>query len=433
MEVRIIEPVKPRQEKRKRVCAYARVSSGSEAQGESLENQTTYYQNLIEANPEYEFAGVFADQGITGTKENRPEFQKMLELVRKGHIDLILTKSISRFARNTTIVLELVRELKMLGVEVVFEKEQISSLSGDGELMLAVLSSFAQAESKNVSDNLKWRYQRKFQNGELAINATRFLGYDKNKQGELVINPAQAEVVKRIFEAALAGQGSFVIARQLNEEGVATVAGGKWHSSTVLGILKNEKYRGDAKLQKTYRKDHLGKKKCWNYGEVESFYIANNHLPIISGDMWEEAQRQIALRAAAKGNVAGKNAAYTNRYPLTGMLFCGKCGAPLRRRTWNSSHSCRKIVWQCSNYVKNGKIACPGISIDDDAVSRLNIQEKTVVEEVIRHGKKHYRYTRKVEPDQSGGKPATAEKTNRCLLPGIHRSGRTAIQLRSPG
>ena len=433
MKVRIIESVKPRQEKHKRVCAYARVSSDSEAQGESLENQTTYYQDLIEANPEYEFAGVFADQGISGTKEARPEFQKMLELARKGHIDLILTKSISRFARNTTIVLELVRELKMLGVEVVFEKEQISSLSGDGELMLTVLSSFAQAESKNVSDNLKWRYQRKFQNGELAINATRFLGYDKNKQGELVINPAQAEVVKRIFEAALAGQGSFVIARQLNEEGVATVAGGKWHSSTVLGILKNEKYRGDAKLQKTYRKDHLGKKKCWNYGEVESFYIANNHPPIISGDMWEEAQRQIALHAAGKGNVAGKNAAYTNRYPLTGMLLCGKCGAPLRRRTWNSSRSCKKIVWQCSNYVKNGKIACPGISIDDDAVSRLNIQEKTVVEEVLRHGKKHYRYTRKVEPEQSGGKPATAEKTNRCLLPGIHRSGRTVVQLRSPG
>ena len=433
MKVRIIEPVKPRQEKRKRVCAYARVSSGSEAQGESLENQTTYYQNLIEANPEYEFAGVFADQGITGTKENRPEFQKMLELARKGQVDLILTKSISRFARNTTIVLELVRELKMLGVEVVFEKEQISSLSGDGELMLTVLSSFAQAESKNVSDNLKWRYQRKFQNGELAINATRFLGYDKNKQGELVINPAQAEVVKQIFEDYIGGKGSFVIAKDLNAEGIETVAGGKWHSSTVLGILKNEKYRGDAKLQKTYRKDHLGKKKCWNYGEVESFYIANNHPPIISGDMWEEAQRQIALRAAAKGNVAGKNAAYTNRYPLTGMLLCGKCGAPLRRRTWNSSRSCKKIVWQCSNYVKNGKIACPGISIDDDAVSRLNIQEKTVVEEVLRHGKKHYRYTRKVEPEQSGGKPATAEKTNRCLLPGIHRSGRTVVQLRSPG
>ena len=433
MKVRIIEPVKPRQEKRKRVCAYARVSSGSEAQGESLENQTTYYQNLIEANPEYEFAGVFADQGITGTKENRPEFQKMLELVRKGHIDLILTKSISRFARNTTIVLELVRELKMLGVEVVFEKEQISSLSGDGELMLTVLSSFAQAESKNVSDNLKWRYQRKFQNGELAINAARFLGYDKNKQGELVINPAQAEVVKRIFEAALAGQGSFVIARQLNEEGVATVAGGKWHSSTVLGILKNEKYRGDAKLQKTYRKDHLGKKKCRNHGEVDSFYIENNHPPIISGDMWEEAQRQIVLRAAAKGNVSGKNAAYTNRYPLTGMLFCAKCGATLRRRTWNSNHSCKKVVWQCSNYVRNGKHACQGTTVDDAVVSKMNIQNATMVEEVFKHGEKHYRYTGKDKSVEPCGKSGAEEKTRGCVLPGIDRSGRAVIKLRSPG
>ena len=183
MKVRIIEPSLVIAFKRKRVCAYARVSSDSDAQGESLENQTQYYQGLIESNPEHEFAGVFADQGITGTKDDRPEFQRMLALARAGKLDVILTKSISRFARNTTIVLELVRELKMLGVEVVFEKEQISSLSGDGELMLTVLSSFAQAESKNVSDNLKWRYQRKFQNGELAINAARFLGYDKNKQG----------------------------------------------------------------------------------------------------------------------------------------------------------------------------------------------------------------------------------------------------------
>ena len=154
MKVRIIEPVKPRQEKRKRVCAYARVSSGSEAQGESLENQTNYYQTLIEANPDYEYAGVFADQGITGTKDNRPEFQKMLDLARSGNLDLILTKAISRFARNTAIVLELVRELKELGTEVIFEKENISSWSGDGELMLTVLSAFAQEESKNVSENI---------------------------------------------------------------------------------------------------------------------------------------------------------------------------------------------------------------------------------------------------------------------------------------
>lgn len=433
MKVRIIEPVKPRQEKRKRVCAYARVSSDSEAQGESLENQTQYYQGLIETNPDYEYTGVFADQGSTGTKDDRPEFQKMLTLARAGKLDLILTKSISRFARNTTIVLELVRELKELGVEVFFEKEQISSSSGDGELMLTVLSAFAQEESKNVSDNQKWRYRRKFQNGEVAINTTRFLGYDKNKNRELVINSGQEKVVKRIFEDYIGGKGSFVIAKDLNAEGIETVAGGRWHSSTILGILKNEKYMGDAKLQKTYSADHLRKKKCVNHGEIDSYYIENNHPPIISRDVWQEAQRQIALRGKAKGNWAEIRAKYQTRYPLTGMLFCSKCGAPLRRRVWNSKYACRKIVWQCSNYIKNGKIACPGISIDDDAVSRLNIQEKTVVEEVLRHGKKHYRYTRKAQSLQSCGKSGAEEKTRGGVLPGIDRSGRTVIKLRSPG
>ena len=433
MKVRIIEPVKPRQEKRKQVCAYARVSSDSEAQGESLENQTQYYQGLIEANLDYEYIGVFADQGITGTKDDRPEFQKMLALARAGKLDLILTKSISRFARNTTIVLELVRELKEMGVEVFFEKEQISSSSGDGELMLTVLSAFAQEESKNVSDNLKWRYRRKFQNGEVAINTTRFLGYDKNKNGELVINPGQAKVVKRIFDDYLGGKGSFVIAKDLNAEGVETVAGGGWHSSTILGILKNEKYMGDAKLQKTYSADHLRKKKCVNHGEIDSYYIENNHPPIIPRVVWEEAQRQIALRGKAKGNSAEIRAKYQIRYPLTGMLFCGKCGAPLRRRTWNSNHACKKIVWQCSNYVKNGKHACLGTTVDDAVVSRLNIQNETVVEEVLRYGEKHYRYTRKAQSHQPCGKPGAEEKTRSSVLPGINRSGRTVIKLRSPG
>ena len=433
MRVRIIEPVKPRQEKRKRVCAYARVSSGSEAQGESLENQTTYYQDLIESNPEYEFAGVFADQGISGTKEARPEFQKMLELARKGQVDLILTKSISRFARNTTIVLELVRELKMLGVEVVFEKEQISSLSGDGELMLTVLSAFAQEESKNVSENIKWRYRRKFQNGEVAINTTRFLGYDKNKNGELVINPGQAKVVRRIFDDYIGGKGSFVIAKDLNAEGIETVSGGMWHSSTILGILRNEKYKGDAKLQKTFSKDHLRKKKCVNHGEIDSYYIENNHPPIIPRDVWEEAQRQIVLRAKSKGNGEETKNKYQNRYPLTGMLFCAKCGAPLRRRTWNSNHSCKKVVWQCSNYIKIGKHACQGTTVDDAVVSRMNIQSETMVEEVFKHGEKHYRYTCKVKSVEPSGKSGAEEKTGSRLLPGIDRSGRAVIKLRSPG
>ena len=433
MRVRIIEPLPTAEPKRKRACAYARVSSDSEAQGESMENQTQYYQSLIEANPEYEFAGVFADQGISGTKGDRPEFQKMLEQARAGKLDLILTKSISRFARNTTIVLEMVRDLKGFGIEVIFEKENISSLSGDGELMLTVLSAFAQEESKNVSENIKWRYRRKFEQGEVAINTTRFLGYDKNKSGELVINPGQAKVVKRIFDDYIGGKGSFIIAKELIAEGVPTVAGGKWHSSTILGILKNEKYKGDAKLQKTFSKDHLSKKKCINRGEVDCFYLENSHQPIVTGEVWEEAQRQIALRAKSKGNGEETKNKYQNRYPLTGMLFCAKCGAPLRRRTWNSNHSCKKIVWQCSNYIKIGKHACQGTTVDDAVVSKMNIQSETMVEEVFKRGEKHYRYTSKVKPIEPCRKSGAEEKTRGCVLPGIDRSGRAVIKLRSPG
>ncbi|MDT8900286.1 recombinase family protein [Anaeroselena agilis] len=433
MRVKIIEPLNVIESKRKRVCAYARVSTVSEAQGESLENQTTYYRNLIEANPEYEYIGVFADQGITGTKDERPEFQKMLNLAREGEIDLILTKSISRFARNTTLVLEVVRKLKDLGVEVVFEKDNISTFTGDGELMLTVLSSFAQEESKSASENLKWRYRRKFEQGELAVNAARFLGYDKNKHGDLVINRSQAESVKRIFTDYIGGKGTFIIAKELNAEEMLTVAGGKWHSSTVLNILKNEKYKGDAKLQKTYSKDHLSKKKCVNHGEVDSFYIENNHPPIVSKEIWDEAQRQIALRAKAKGNVGETKNKYQNRYPLTGMLLCSKCGAPLRRRIWNSKYSCKKVVWQCSTYIKNGKNACHGTVIDDAVIARMNIQSETVVEEVVEDGKKYYRYTSKGKSDKPSGKSGAAEKTCSRVLPGIDRAGRAVIKLRSPG
>ena len=433
MKVRIIEPIKSIELKRKRVCAYARVSTNSEAQGESLENQTIYYRNLIEANPEYEYIGIFADQGITGTKKVRPEFQKMLALARAGEIDLILTKSISRFARNTTIVLEIARELKELGVEVFFEKENVSSTSGDGEVMLTVLSSFAQEESKNVSENLKWRYRRKFERGEIVINTMRFMGYDKNKQGNLAINPDQAKIIQRIFNDYIGGKGSFIIAKELNFEGVSTIAGGNWHSNTVLSIIKNEKYKGDVKLQKTYSKDHISKKKCINHGEIESFYIENNHPAIISKEIWDQAQKLIRQRAEAKGNVKDMHPVYQNRYPLTGMLFCGKCGAPLRRRVWNSKSASRKVVWQCSNYVKNGKNACQGISVDDAEVGKLNICTQTVVREVIKNGKKHHFYTSQGECDKPCEKPRVTEKTRSCILPGIDRSGRAVIKLRSSG
>lgn len=400
MRVRIIEPTQKTVKKR-RACAYARVSTDNEKQGESLENQISYYENLISSNPDYEYIGVYADRGITGTTDNRPEFQRMLELAREGEIDFIITKSVSRLARNTTVVLQTIRELKDIGVEVRFEKENINTLSGDGELMLTVLSSFAEEESRSVSENVKWRYQKKFENGELFITTNRFLGYDKDEHGNLVISPKEAEIIRRIYEEYLAGNGAFRIAKLFNKEGVPTVTGSKWHESSIREILKNEKYKGDALLQKYHTPDHLTKLKKRNSGELNSYYIEDNHPPIVTKENWSKVQAEMKKRTEAKGNMKGSGKSQ-NRYQLTGMLYCSKCGATLRRRTWNSKHSCRKIVWQCSNYIRNGKDACSGTSIDDEVVSRLNIQQPTVVKEEVRNGKKHYSYTRKIEQIKPG-------------------------------
>lgn len=428
MRVRIIEPIRKVQDVKKKVCAYARVSTDSEAQGDSLENQRTYYENLITSNPEYEFVGVFADKGITGTTENRPEFKRMIKAARDGQIDLIITKSISRFARNTTVMLEVVREFKELGVEVRFEKENINTLSGDGELMLAVLSSFAQEESKNVSDNIKWRVRKKFEAGEVMINTTRFLGYDKSEDSNLIINEEEANIVKRVFNEYLGGKGTFIIAKELNHEKVPTIAGGRWYDSTILTILKNEKYKGDVLLQKTYTLDHLTKKKVINNGEVDSYYIEDNHPAIISKEMWEKVQEEIKRRGKGKGNAGGRDK-YTKQYPLSGMLYCSKCGASLIRRTWNSKLSCRKIVWQCSNYIKNGKNACEGTKIDDEIISRINIKEEVIVEEEIKNGEKYYSYTSKGKQNKSRREFRTTESENGSILQGFDRPIRTVIKL----
>jgi len=416
MQVRIIEPTIRSEIAKKKVCAYARVSTDHDKQGESLENQIQYYEKFISNNPDYEYVGIFADRGVTGTKNNRPEFQKMLQFCREGKVDLIITKSISRFARNTAIVLEIVRELKDKGIDIRFEKENISTLSGDGEFMLTVLSSFSEEESRSISENVKWIHRKKFECGELCINTNRFLGYDKDENGDLVINQEEAKVIKIIFEEYLKGKGAFTIAKKLNNKCIVTDTGNKWDEYTVRYILKNEKYKGDALLQKYYTSDYLKKKKVKNNGEVDSYYIEDNHSPIISKEIWEKVQEEIKRRAEAKGNVPGNTDKYTKRYPLTGMLFCSKCGATLKRRTWNSKLSCRKIVWQCSNYIQNGKDVCSGIRIDDEIVSRLDIEEPTVVKEDVKNGKKHYSYSSKGKQNQSCGKLRITEKEDGSIL-----------------
>lgn len=385
MEVTIMLPEEQLLVKKK-VCAYARVSTNSLDQAESLENQTSYYHEKITANPDYEFVGVFADRGCTGTKDNRPEFQKMISLCRAGAIDLILVKSVSRFARNTTIVLQYVRELKDLGVEVQFEDQNIKTLTQDGELMLTVLSAFAEEESRSVSENIKWRIRKKFEKGELIINTKRFLGYDKDEYGDLVINEKEAQLVRRIFEDYLSGKGSFVIAKALNEEGIPTVTGCKWHNATILGILKNEKYKGDAILQKYYTPNHLCKQTRRNINKRQSFYVGENHSPIVSGEMWEQVQEQLKIRRRNK-------TVHNKKNPLAGLLICSKCGYPLQRRVWNSGKPSQKVVWQCSQYIKNGKNACSGTSIEEQMLEGLDIKEETIVREWRKDGKKHYTYT----------------------------------------
>lgn len=389
MKVTILQP-KAKSLVKKKVCAYARVSTDSHLQEESLENQTTYYRNKIEANPAYEFVGIFSDRGYTGTKDNRPGFQQMMTCCREGKIDLILTKSISRFARNTTIVLEYARELRLLGIGIYFERENIQTLSKDGELMLTVLSSFAEEESRSASENIKWRFRKKFEQGELLINTKRFLGYDKDEYGDLVINKKEARIIMYIFQVYLSGKGTYLIAKDLNKNKIPTITGAKWSDATVLGILKNEKYKGDAWLQKTYTPNYLTKKKKKNTGEVDYYYIEDNHSPIVSKEMWEAVQIKLKENRRNK-----KPTQVKNKY--SGLLICSKCGSNLRKRVWNSGKPCQKVVWQCSNYIENGKDACLGTAVAEEELSKLDIKEETIVEECVIDGKKNYIYSRKTK------------------------------------
>lgn len=240
MKIRIMEPKQEAKQKKKRVCAYARVSTDNRKQEESLENQAASYERLIRSNPEYEFAGVYADQGISGYCESRPQFQEMIRKARAGGIDLIITKSISRFARNTVTVLKFARELKELGVGISFEEQNISTLSGDGEMMLAVLASFAQEESRSASENNKWSIRKKFERGEPQINTARFLGYDKAEDGGLVINQKEAAIVRLVFALTVHGVGSGRIAALLDFLGAKTVTGGNWHDGTIGQMIANE-------------------------------------------------------------------------------------------------------------------------------------------------------------------------------------------------
>lgn len=409
--------------KKLRVCAYARVSTASVKQENSLNNQVDSYTRRIKENPKYEFVGVYADLGISGRSEKRPEFQKMIEDARAGKIDLIITKSISRFARNTVTLLKYVRELKELGVAVFFEENNINTSSSEGEMMLTVLASFAQEESRSFSENNKWALKKKFERGEGMINTNRFLGYDKDEKGRLVINEEEARIVRQIYDMYLSGMGSFLIKNKLNEEGVKTVTGVPWTCGAVNTILKNEKYKGDFLIQKTYIPDIGGASKP-NRGQVQQYYVKDDHEPIVSEEEWEQVQELMAYRCE-KRNIARGSKKCLNRYPNSGMLKCGYCGASLIRRHVFGG----KIDWLCSTYVEEGKKTCPGIRIHESELEGRIFTEPTVVEEVIEDGSKHYRYTSKAKYDAGIREDDSQKEESSRILPRINRSRRTVIKL----
>lgn len=332
-----------------RVAAYCRVSTDSDEQLVSLDTQIKHYESYIDANPEWEFAGLYYDEGITGTKkEKRPELLRMISDCEDRKIDFIVTKSISRFARNTTDCLELVRKLLDLGIFIYFEKENINTGSMESELMLSILSGLAESESVSIAENSKWSVKRRFQNGTFKISYPPY-GYD-NVDGDMVINKPQAKIVRFIFAEILSGKGTHKIANELNRRKVPTKKGGRWTATTVRGMVGNEKYTGDAIFQKTYTDDCFNRHN--NNGEKEQYLVKNHHEPIISHDDFEAAQSIIEQRGKEKG-LEKQNKKYQNRYPFSGIIICGQCGGTFKRRIHSSGR--HRIAWCCSAHIANIK------------------------------------------------------------------------------
>lgn len=362
-----IEPLPAKPLARKRVAAYARVSSGKEAMIHSLSAQISYYSEFIQKHNGWEYAGVYADEAVTGTKDSREEFQRLLADCRAGKIDMIITKSISRFARNTVTMLGAVRELKSLNVDVYFEKENIHSMSGDGELMLTILASFAQEESRSVSENCKWRIRKGFQEGRPSCAS--ILGY-KMEKGTLVIVPCEAEIVRMIFTDFLSDMSKNAIAKKLISQGFKGKRGGRWDVGDILTILTNEKYAGDMILQKAFNSSHIDKKKQINKGQLPMYCVRDSHEPIITREMFESVQEKIK-QGKEKHQPVKK---LSGDYIFTGKMICEQCGRTYGRKISNSGTKYEKAVWICPTFNTLGKKYCQSKQIPEDILISLTTE-----------------------------------------------------------
>lgn len=378
-----------------RVAAYCRVSTNSEDQLSSYKSQVQHYTELINKTNEWSPGGIYTDEAITGTQvKNREGFQRLINDCMNGDIDMVITKSISRFARNTLDTLKYVRLLKDKDVAVYFEDEKINTLTMDGELLLVVLSSVAQQEVENISANVKKGLKMKMQRGEL-VGFQGCLGYDYHKEDKsLTVNEEEAEIVRYIFNRYIEGAGGSVISRELRNLGHKTKRGGtSWPESTILGIIKNEKYKGDILMGKSFTVDPISKRRLQNLGEEDQFYIHQHHEPIITEEVFQKAQIILMRRNGSRNlGAPGKREKFSRKYAFSGLLKCGFCGSTLSRRNWHSGTQYSKVTWQCVTSTKKGKRFCPeskGIAettIEDAFIESYHLlcgKNKDVLEEFL--------------------------------------------------
>lgn len=358
-----------------RVAAYCRVSTDSDEQATSYETQVEHYTEYIQKNPEWEFAGIYADDGISGTNtKNREEFNRMIEKCEAGNIDMIITKSISRFARNTLDCLKYIRQLKEKNIPVFFEKEAINTMDAKGEVLLTIMASLAQQESQSLSQNVKLGLQFRYQNGQVQVNHNHFLGYTKDEEGNLVIDPEQAEVVKRIYRKYLEGYSMDKIAKGLEADGILTGAGKtKWWTSTINKILRNEKYIGDALLQKTYTTDFLNKTRVKNNGIVPQYYVEGNHEAIIPKDIFLRVQEELVRRRVVRTSANGKKRSYSYKHCFAQIVICGECGEMFRRIHWNN-RGCKSIVWRCISRLEPTGQECHARTVNETVLENVVVQ-----------------------------------------------------------
>ncbi len=345
---------------KRRVAAYARVSTDHEEQLSSYEAQVDYYTSYIKGREDWEFVGIYTDEGITGTStKHREGFKRMVSDALEGKIDLIITKSVSRFARNTVDSLSTIRQLKDKNIECYFEKENIWTFDGKGELLITIMSSLAQEEARSISENCTWGQRKRFADGKVTVPFKRFLGYDRGEDGNLVVNPEQAKLVRRIYGRFLTGMSCNRIAKELTDEGIPSPGGcDHWNQNSVRSILTNEKYKGDALLQKTYTVDFLTKKQKVNEGEIPQYYVHGNHEAIIDPETFDMVQTLMNSRRTRKNRVSSGNI-------FSSKIKCGCCGGWYGPKVWHSNDKYRKIIWQCNHRYDGDKCSTPNLTDDE--------------------------------------------------------------------